>query len=96
MRIEEAYNVWSATYDLDRNLTRDLDEIVTRETLASWLKFSKREEKLDGRSSGACHREDSCRMRRKKVAVNDLMQKGHIYFLTEPLGRSFHPDFHPP
>ncbi len=35
MRIQEAYTDWSATYDLDRNLTRDLDEVVTRETLAN-------------------------------------------------------------
>ncbi len=35
MNIQQAYTDWSATYDLDRNLTRDLDEIVTRETLAN-------------------------------------------------------------
>jgi ubiquinone/menaquinone biosynthesis C-methylase UbiE len=35
MNIQEAYTDWSATYDLDRNLTRDLDEIVTRETLGN-------------------------------------------------------------
>ena len=35
MNIQEAYTDWSATYDQDRNLTRDLDEIVTRETLAN-------------------------------------------------------------
>jgi ubiquinone/menaquinone biosynthesis C-methylase UbiE len=34
MNIQQAYTDWSATYDQDRNLTRDLDEIVTRETLA--------------------------------------------------------------
>ena len=34
MKIEEAYTDWSATYDSDRNLTRDLDQTVTRETLA--------------------------------------------------------------
>ena len=28
MKIEEAYTDWSATYDLDRNLTRDLDQEV--------------------------------------------------------------------
>ena len=28
-----AYNDRAATYDLDRNLTRDLDQVVTRETL---------------------------------------------------------------
>jgi ubiquinone/menaquinone biosynthesis C-methylase UbiE len=33
--IQDAYNRWSATYDLDRNLTRDLDEAVTRQTLAN-------------------------------------------------------------
>jgi malonyl-CoA O-methyltransferase len=35
MNIQQAYTCWSETYDQDRNLTRDLDEIVTRETLAN-------------------------------------------------------------
>ncbi len=35
MNIQQAYQDWSSTYDQDRNLTRDLDEIVTRETLAN-------------------------------------------------------------
>ncbi|MFQ5944366.1 MAG: class I SAM-dependent methyltransferase [Anaerolineales bacterium] len=34
MRVQEAYNHWSATYDTDENLTRDLDQVVTRDTLA--------------------------------------------------------------
>lgn len=34
MTIEEAYTDWSATYDSDRNLTRDLDQIVAREQLS--------------------------------------------------------------
>jgi len=34
MTIRDAYNAWSATYDTDRNLTRDLDAQVTRATLA--------------------------------------------------------------
>jgi len=34
MNIQEAYTDWSATYDLDRNLTRDLDQFATRETLS--------------------------------------------------------------
>src|SRR5258708_30297416 len=33
MTIEAAYTNWSATYDQDRNLTRDLDQIVTRQML---------------------------------------------------------------
>ena len=33
MRVEEAYNQWSATYDTDENRTRDLDQVVTRQTL---------------------------------------------------------------
>jgi len=33
MSIQEAYNHWSATYDIDENRTRDLDHAVTRETL---------------------------------------------------------------
>jgi ubiquinone/menaquinone biosynthesis C-methylase UbiE len=35
MNIERAYTNWSATYDLDRNLTRDLDHVVTSKTLAN-------------------------------------------------------------
>jgi ubiquinone/menaquinone biosynthesis C-methylase UbiE len=35
MNIQEAYTDWSATYDLDRNLTRDLDQLATRETLSN-------------------------------------------------------------
>lgn len=29
------------------------------------------------------------------VSVDDLMQKGYVYSLTEPAGRHFHSDFHP-
>lgn len=32
---------------------------------------------------------------KKKVVVNDLMQKNYIYYLTEPLGKNFHPEFKP-
>ena len=34
MSVQEAYDHWSATYDTDENLTRDLDHTVTREILA--------------------------------------------------------------
>lgn len=34
MNPQTAYTNWSATYDTDRNLTRDLDAAVTREVLA--------------------------------------------------------------
>ena len=34
-------------------------------------------------------------MKPKRVVVNDLMQHGYIYVLTEPTGRNLHPDFHP-
>lgn len=34
-------------------------------------------------------------MKPKKVVVNDLMQKGYAYQLTEPEGKNFHPDFKP-
>jgi malonyl-CoA O-methyltransferase len=33
MSVQEAYDGWSASYDADRNLTRDLDERVTRQVL---------------------------------------------------------------
>lgn len=38
MNVQEAYNHWSATYDTDKNLTRDLDFWVTANTLSN-LKF---------------------------------------------------------
>lgn len=33
MSVQVAYDNWAKTYDADENLTRDLDQIVTRETL---------------------------------------------------------------
>jgi ubiquinone/menaquinone biosynthesis C-methylase UbiE len=39
MSIQKAYNDWSQTYDTDRNLTRDLDQQIMRETLAE-LRFN--------------------------------------------------------
>jgi malonyl-CoA O-methyltransferase len=35
MNIQQSYTEWSTTYDQDRNLTRDLDEIVTKDTLVN-------------------------------------------------------------
>lgn len=32
---------------------------------------------------------------KKKVVVNDVMQKNYVYYLTEPVGKHFHPDFQP-
>jgi len=34
-------------------------------------------------------------MKIKRVVVNDLMQKDYAYFLSEPVGRNFHPGFDP-
>ena len=36
-------------------------------------------------------------MRKRKVAVKvkDLMQRDYVYYLTEPTGKNFHPDFKP-
>jgi len=31
----------------------------------------------------------------RRIEVNDLMQQGYVYFLTEPVGRRFHPSFQP-
>ena len=31
----------------------------------------------------------------KKIVVNDKMQKGYVYYLTENVGENFHPEFHP-
>lgn len=34
-------------------------------------------------------------MKSKKVLVNDLMQKGYVYELSEPMGKNFAADFKP-
>ena len=34
-------------------------------------------------------------MKKKRVAVSDLMQRGYVYFLVTPAGRNFDPDFRP-
>ena len=34
MKIQDAYTRWSATYDSDRNRTRDVDQLATERTLA--------------------------------------------------------------
>ena len=31
----------------------------------------------------------------RQVVVNDVMQKGYVYTVTEPAGRNFDPDFRP-
>jgi ubiquinone/menaquinone biosynthesis C-methylase UbiE len=35
VNIQDAYTDWAVTYDSDRNLTRDLDQVVTKEILAN-------------------------------------------------------------
>jgi len=35
------------------------------------------------------------KVKRRRIEVNDLMQRGYVYLLTEPMGRHFHPDFRP-
>ena len=32
---------------------------------------------------------------KKKVIVNDLMQKNYVYYRTEPIGKNFDPEFKP-
>ena len=34
-------------------------------------------------------------MMKKKVVVNDKMQKGYVYYLIEPAGKNFDPEFKP-
>jgi hypothetical protein len=34
-------------------------------------------------------------MNRRRVTVNDLMQQDYVYFLTQPEGRNFDPEFSP-
>jgi hypothetical protein len=31
----------------------------------------------------------------RRIVVNDLIQKGYVYFLTETMGRNFHKEFRP-
>jgi len=38
---------------------------------------------------------EAVKMKPVRVEVNDLMQQGYEYFLTEPVGGNFHPDFRP-
>jgi len=32
---------------------------------------------------------------KKRIVVNDRMQRGYVYFRTEPVGKNFHPEFKP-
>jgi hypothetical protein len=34
-------------------------------------------------------------MNRRKVIVNDIMQENFVYYITEPVGENFHPEFLP-
>ena len=34
-------------------------------------------------------------MRKRKVVVNDRMQKNYVYYLEKPMSENFHPDFKP-
>jgi hypothetical protein len=34
-------------------------------------------------------------VKQRQIEVNDLMQRGYVYVLTEPMGENFHPDFLP-
>jgi hypothetical protein len=34
-------------------------------------------------------------VKKRRVVVNDLMQQGYAYVLTEPMGKNFHGDFRP-
>jgi hypothetical protein len=34
-------------------------------------------------------------MEKQQVVVNDQMQTNYVYYLTEPVGENFHPDFKP-
>ena len=34
-------------------------------------------------------------MEKRQIVVNDKMQKGYVYYLKEPVGKNFHPDFKP-
>jgi hypothetical protein len=34
-------------------------------------------------------------MKKRAIVVNDKMQKGYRYLLSEPLGKNFDPDFQP-
>jgi hypothetical protein len=44
---------------------------------------------------GCTDAEDGALMKERVVAVNDKMQKGYSYVLTEPIGKNFDSDFKP-
>jgi hypothetical protein len=35
------------------------------------------------------------KVKRRRIKVNDLMQRGYVYLVTAPMGQHFHPDFRP-
>jgi hypothetical protein len=34
-------------------------------------------------------------MKPRRIEVDDLMQRGYVYLVTQPMGQHFHPDFRP-
>jgi hypothetical protein len=50
---------------------------------------------LAGRSRMAKRGRGADKMKRQKVVVSDLMQKKYIYYLVEPVGCNFDPEFFP-
>lgn len=42
-----------------------------------------------------CRMFASAGMKKRRVVVIDLMQRNYAYFLTEPAGKNYHPDFRP-
>lgn len=51
----------------------------------------------EGFTLNLCYRtiQTSAEMKIRRIVVNDLMQQGYVYLLTEPVGRNFHPGFTP-
>ena len=69
MSIQRAYDNWSATYDSDNNLTRDLDQVVTRDTLV----------KLKSKSVI----EIGCGTGKNTVLLSQMCQKVHAIDFSE-------------
>jgi ubiquinone/menaquinone biosynthesis C-methylase UbiE len=69
MSIQRGYDNWSGTYDSDNNLTRDLDQVVTRDTLV----------KLKSKSVI----EIGCGTGKNTVLLSQMCQKVHAIDFSE-------------
>jgi len=80
------------------SLLRDAEHTALRWETRKWLIESPQRAQAPSGWSGPSRsspRPEEVGVRRRQVTVNDLMQRGYVYELTEPAGRNFHPLFRP-